>query len=137
MSKFEHFCYLVVCRQKINLERRRALYRYNTALDNINAKSRAQLIKAVDKIDMTKRERKAYRKIADHMRKVAVKQYSPLRRELKCYVKYDSNNAAMYMHYDGLLYSYKKIEEIANSYIFETLVLKDNNKLTDPYRRRA
>lgn len=128
---FEKMCYLIVCRQEANLKRRRLLYKYSSKEKKLKMSSRR--IISVERIALTEKERSNYRKQANTMKEIAVNIYSPLRRELKAYVKYNSNNMAQYVSYDGDHYDYNRIKEIAVGYEFDTIVL-EGKELVNPYK---
>lgn len=129
---FEQMCYLVVCRQKANLERRRLLYKFYR-IENAGGKYQRR-VNRLKRAFSRKAELKAYRDQADFMRDIAVKVYSPLRRSINAFMKYDGNNMVQAIFYQGEQFDYKRIQEIAASYEFDSIVL-NSNKISNPYNR--
>ena len=132
MSKLEKLCYLIVQRQKANVKRRRLLYVLNVAIDKGQYVNEYHYHK---RVFSCKKERTVYRKHADSMTRIAKKYYSPLRRELKAQVRYDGSNNCVSLTHDNLTYSYIKIKELADAYIFEEIVLRDKTGLDNPYAK--
>lgn len=128
---FEQMCYLIVCRQKANLERRRLLYAFY-ARDKKGKRTRYYSPRMMH-ANKNRFELNAYRQHADFMRNIAKTIYSPLRRSLKAKIKYDSNNAVEYITYQSELFDYKRIQEIAAGYEFDTIVLDSNKTIANPY----
>ena len=129
MSKFEEFCFLIVQRQKANIERKRLLRQLNKHMDN----SKAYRFHHHKRHHGSIGHLKAYRSHANTMRELAKCVYSPLRRELKARIIYDSNNNCEFMVYDKEVFTYQKIVEIANAYIFDEIVLRDKKEINNPY----
>ena len=127
---FEQMCYLIVCRQKANLERKRLLYAFY-AKDKEGRRTRYYSPRMMY-ANRNREELNAYRQHADFMRNIAKTIYSPLRRSLNAKMKYDSNNAVEYITYQGEQFNYKRIQEIAASYEFDTIVL-DAQRIINPY----
>ena len=69
------------------------------------------------------------------MRKLAVKVYSPLRRELKMAIKYDCNNNCKSITHQKETFDFKRVEEIANGYIFDEVILRDKKSIANPYKK--
>lgn len=128
MSKFQEFCYLVVQRDKANNKRRRLLYALSKAYTKNHHCCHHHIIDNV----MTD-ERVAYRKQADAMKRIAKEVYSPLRRELGIKCNYNSNNSVNLLQYQDELYTWKAIEQHANTYLFETIILSDDQTVNNAY----
>lgn len=124
---FEQMCYLIVCRQKANSKRRRLLYKTRHREGNTKYKHKYIYEKAMTN------ELIQYRQHADFMKEIAKTIYSPLRRSLNIKVKYDSNNATQYITYQSEQFSYRRIQEIAASYEFDTIVLDNARMIANPY----
>jgi hypothetical protein len=120
-------CYLIVCRQEANLERRRLLYKVRTKATYLLHNPYKRMLFNVPK------EVIAYRKQADMMSKIAKFIYSPLRKSINAKMKYDSNNAVQYITYQGEQFDYKRIKEIAAAYEFDFIVLDSNKMIANPY----
>lgn len=127
MSNLEQFCFLVVERQKANTKRRRLLSYLNKKI-NKNRHLSDQFIKA----NMYTDELKTYREFADEMKKIAKRKFSPMRKELKISVKYNSNNQCQSLIHDGITYLYKDVKRMSDAYLFDTIVL-DKERLENPY----
>lgn len=124
---FEQMCYLIVCRQKANSERRRLLYKVRANYDyRLTNPYKRMLFNIPDQVI-------SYRKHADFMRNIAKTIYSPLRRSLNIKIKYNSNNAVQYIIYQGEQFNYKRIQEIAIAYEFDSIVLESNKAIANPY----
>lgn len=132
MSKLEEFCYLVVQRDKANKKRKRLLYDLNKAYKKNHSCSHYHI-----RDFLANDKRAAYRNHADEMKSIAKKVYSPLRQELNIVCNYDGNNTVTSFVYKGETYCWNQIENLANTYLFESIVLTDNSindaylKLTD------
>ena len=134
---FEQMCYLIVCRQKANLERRRLLYAFyakdKNGINGVSKKKTKWYSPRLIHANKNRFELNAYRQHADFMRNIAKTIYSPLRRSLKAKMKYDSNNAVEYITYQGEQFDYKRIQEIAAGYEFDSIVLDSNKAIVNPY----
>lgn len=131
MSNIEQFCFLVVQRQKANMQRRRLLYALNKKLKSVGGKNRWS--RHHIKIFACKDELAKYRNHADSMKQIAKTHYSPLRREVNAKVIYDSNNNCQYVEHNEIIYSYSKVKQMADAYHFDTIVL-DRETVENPYR---
>lgn len=127
MSKFERMCYLIVQREKANKKRRHLLYLFRKAHPAVAYATPINLLK------ISGEELKSYRNHAEAMKKIAKEVYSPLKRELKASIKYTGSNFCIGMTYDKEYFSYSRIEEIANAYIFDEIVLR-NSEISNPYK---
>ena len=128
MRKFEHLCYLIMCRQQANLKRRRLLSALNKAFDKSNVCRFHYVIREEE----CREERKAYRDFAEHMKKTSKEELSPLRKELKASIKYDGSNRCVGLHYDGEFFKSERVINIGHSYNFDKILL-DDDQLVDPY----
>lgn len=128
MSKFEELCYLIACRQQANVKRRYLLYKLYKKR-NANRGNWSKWIKHASEYEP---ERQAYRNQADMMKKIAKEVYSPMRRELNATIKYDGNNHFKYMIYQGQEFDFKKIKEIADGYVFDSILL-EGKTINNPY----
>ena len=129
MSSLEHFCFLVVQRQKANLKRKRLLYALNSKIE----KTHGSKYHYHKRAHVCKKERKAYRDHADKMKEISIKHYSPMRRQVDASVKYDGGNMCVSITHKDRTYSYKQVKEIADGYLFDTIVL-DKISIDDPYK---
>jgi len=129
MSRFQEFCYLVVERQKANKKRKRLLYILNKKLHEAKVYNRHHI-----KDQYAKEERSTYRNHAETMKEIAKRVYSPLRRELGIMCYYCGNNNVICFTYQGEIYTKQTIENHANNYLFETVVLKDAELINEAYK---
>lgn len=140
-SKFELMCYYIVCRQKANKERLQKLRQFRKTDGYLKCyySSVTNIVHPIKEAFRSKKvknkEIKEYRKSASHMREVAKKHYSPLRRELKMKVYYDGSNGVNMITYDGQDFKYDHIKAIAAGYEFDEIVLKDKATIQNPYNR--
>jgi hypothetical protein len=122
MSKLQEFCYLVVQRDKANKKRKRLLYRLNKKLNEHTGRFYTHI-----KADIAREERQLYRDHANKMKQITKSSYSPLRRELGIRCFYDGNNSVTSLKYQGEIYYWRNIEDQANTYLFETIILTDQS----------
>lgn len=122
MSKFQEFCYLVIQRDKANKKRKRLLYRLNKKLNEHTGRLYSHI-----KADIAREDRKIYRDHANNMRNITKSMYTPLRRELGISCNYDGNNSVTSLKYQGEIYYWRNIEDQANTYLFETIILTDQS----------
>jgi hypothetical protein len=128
MSRFQEFCYLVVQRHKANNKRHRLLRQLNKKLDEFDVRYRHHVQQ-----QYAQEERQAYRNHAEAMKSVAKNKYTPLRQELNIRCHYCGSNNVTYLEYDGETYDRQQIENHANAYLFETIMLKDDTKVNTAY----
>lgn len=125
---FEYLCYLIACREKANLKRRRLLYRRSKAERHLNT-SRAHYIKKEDELSP---ETRAYRDHANHMKRITKEIYSPLRKKLGVKIWYNACNGARGITYEDRTYSINEVQCLADGHIFNSIVL-ENKSVNNPY----
>ena len=127
MRTFQEFCYLIVQRNLANKKRKRLLYRLNKLREQYRStKTYSRNIKILQ-------QKLAYRMFAEGMRKIAKEEFSVLRRQLSVRCNYDANNKIVSIFYGGQEYSLNHIENYANSYMFEKIVLSEG-EINNPYK---
>jgi hypothetical protein len=138
VSTFDKMCFILVERQKANMLRRRYLARHHAADKQFRKLyiTKTHPLKhpaAAELLKIQKDSHESYRRIADLMN-----DQRPLLRQLRkdggCRAIYNGANNCIELYHNNKKYDWKEITQIANTYVFESLVLKES-RVDNPYAK--